>query len=209
LLIGGFNSTVNLVPKVGENVLRKIRGQDPAVPVVNHEIKFNFESGMLVKVGIATQEPFIIDVFKNSNSSLTSSQPEIKVNEKIARRDLEENKSIKSKEIIKLHTETTAQNDHGEFSIIVKTYADTASLKINGEEQGSIADGDYSIKRVARVGQVTQFTITAVDVYGNSDTKIITVTRQAAPVTDTAIALKPEVIKRAPTRDAVAIIIAI
>jgi len=179
------------------------------VPVVNHEIKFNYESGMLVKVGIATQEPFIIDVFKNSNLSLSSSKLEIKVNEKIAHRDLEENKSIKSKEIIKLHTETTAQNDHGEFSIIVKTYADTASLKINGEEQGSIADGNYSIKRVARVGQVTQFTITAVDVYGNSDTKIITVTRQAAPVPDTAIALKPEVIKRAPTRDAVAIIIAI
>jgi hypothetical protein len=103
----------------------------------------------------------------------------------------------------------TAPDANGGFNITIQTNTDTASLKINGEEQGGRADGNYSIKRVARVGQDTQFTITAVDVYGNSDTKTITVTRQAAPAADTSIALKPEAIKRASTRDAVAIIIGI
>jgi len=110
---------------------------------------------------------------------------------------------------IDLKASISQPDANGAFTINIQTNADTASLKINGEEQGGRADGNYSIKRVARVGQDTQFTITAVDVYGNSDTKTITVTRQAAPATDTAIALKPEAIKRAPARDAVAIIIGI
>lgn len=110
---------------------------------------------------------------------------------------------------LNIRVNNTQPKEDGVISILVQTNADTASLKINGEEQGGRADGNYSIKRVARVGQDTQFTITAVDVYGNSDTKTITVTRQAAPAADTSIALKPEAIKRAPARDAVAIIIGI
>ncbi len=104
---------------------------------------------------------------------------------------------------------STVPDVNGVVIIMVRTNSDTASLKINGEEQGGKPDGNYSIKRVARVGQDTQFTITAVDVYGNSDSKTITVTRQPAPTPDTPIALKPEAIKRAPARDAVAIIIGI
>jgi hypothetical protein len=104
------------------------------------------------------------------------------------------------------HTQPTAD---GSFAISVQTNVDTASLKINGEEQGGRADGKYSMKRVARVGQDTQFTITTVDIYGNSATKTITVARQAESATETPIALKPEAIKRAPSRDAVAIIIGI
>ncbi len=104
------------------------------------------------------------------------------------------------------HTQPAAD---GITTITVQTNADTASLLINGEEQGGKVDGNYTIKRVARVGQDTQFKITAVDVFGNSDTKIITVARQYAPAADTFISLKPEVIKKAPARDAVAIIIGI
>ncbi len=110
---------------------------------------------------------------------------------------------------VNLQVTNTQPSADGSFAISVQTNADTASLKINGEEQGGRADGKYSIKKVARIGQDTQFTITAVDINGNSDTKTITVTRQAAPAADTSIALKPEAIKRAPARDAVAIIIGI
>lgn len=128
---------------------------------------------------------------------------------------LEEDKRHRDREQLRdsqrfsLSVANTLPTHDGIIRISIQTNNDTASLKINGEEQGGRADGNYSIKRVARVGQDTQFTITAVDVYGNSDTKTITVTRQAAPVADTAIALKPEAIKRAPARDAVAIIIGI
>ncbi len=104
---------------------------------------------------------------------------------------------------------STQPDPDGLIVITVHANADTSSLKINGEEQGGRADGNYSIKKVARVGQDTQFTITAVDINGNTDSKTITVARQAAQASDTSIALKPEAIKRVPTRDAVAIIIGI
>jgi hypothetical protein len=98
----------------------------------------------------------------------------------------------------------------GSITINVQTNADTASLIINGEEQGGSSDGNYVIKKVARVGQDTQFKITATDINGNFDTKTITVRRQAAAASSTQItALKPETINRSKTRDALAIIIGI
>lgn len=126
----------------------------------------------------------------------------------LAKRQIVRN-DTNSSEKLSMTISTTTPNSEGILTIAIQTNADTASLKINGEEQGGRADGNYSIKKVARVGQDTQFTITAVDINGNSDTKTITVTRQAAPAADTSIALKPEAIKRAPARDAVAIIIGI
>ncbi len=108
-----------------------------------------------------------------------------------------------------LSVSSTQPDPNGLIVITVQTNADTSSLKINGEEQGGRADGNYIIEKVARVGQDTQFSITAVDINGNSDTKTITVSRLAASAADTSIALKPEAIKRAPARDAVAIIIGI
>jgi hypothetical protein len=129
------------------------------------------------------------------------------------RRRLEEDKRQREQQRqslrLRLYVSNSQPSSDGSFNITIQTNADTASLKINGEEQGGRADGNYSIKKVARVGQDTQFTITAVDINGNSDTKTITVTRQAAPAADTSVALKPEAIKRAPVRDAVAIIIGI
>ncbi len=110
---------------------------------------------------------------------------------------------------VSLVVNTSEPTSDGIINIYIQTNADTASLKINGEEQGGKVDGNYSIKRVARVGQDTQFTITAVDIHNNSDSKTITVNRQAAPVADDSTLLKPETIKRASARDAVAIIIGI
>ena len=122
------------------------------------------------------------------------------------RRQREKQKRSQGVNLAVSHTQPTPD---GILTITIHTNADTASLKINGEEQGGRADGTYIIKKVARVGQDTQFTITAVDINGSSDSKTITVSRLAASAADTSIALKPEAIKRAPTRDAVAIIIGI
>jgi hypothetical protein len=105
-------------------------------------------------------------------------------------------------------TASPLTND-GEYTISIQTNADTASLKINGEEIGGKADGSYTINRIARAGQDTKLDIIAKDVYGNSDTKTITVSR---PVVESKViyaALNPVQIKSQPNRDAVAIIIGI
>jgi hypothetical protein len=110
---------------------------------------------------------------------------------------------------INLQVTNTEPNSDGGFFINIQTGTDTASLKINGEEQGGKQDGNYVIKKVARVGQDTHFTITAVDINGYSDSKTITLYRQLMPSGEIVMALKPESIKRATPRDAVAIIIGI
>ncbi len=123
------------------------------------------------------------------------------------KRQREQQRQVQRINIQASHTQPAAD---GSTTITVQTNADTASLLINGEEQGGKVDGKYTIKKVARVGQDTQFKITATDINGNSDTKIITVTRQAVPSSTTQVAtLKPETINRSQPRDAVAIIIGI
>lgn len=111
---------------------------------------------------------------------------------------------------LSLQTSTTNPDVNGNVTITIRTNTDTSSLKVNGDEQGGRPDGNYTIKRVARVGQDTQFTITAVDIIGNTDSTTITVSRQAvSPSINLTVSLKPESIKRAASRDAVAIIIGI
>jgi uncharacterized caspase-like protein len=101
------------------------------------------------------------------------------------------------------------QNEQGEISIEINTNADTASLKINGEDQGGRADVKYLIKKIARAGQETMFTIVATDINGNTDTKTITVNRPVAESKPLVAALNPAQVKKQPERDAVAIIIGI
>ena len=124
----------------------------------------------------------------------------------------ERNRREQAKQTSKLSLQTTTTNPdaNGVVIISVRTNADTSSLKVNGEEQGGRPDGNYTIKRVARVGQDTQFNITAVDIIGNTDSTTITVARQAVSSSpNLSASLKPESIKRAPARDAAAIIIGI
>ena len=97
----------------------------------------------------------------------------------------------------------------GSFTINVQTNADTASLKINGNEEGGSQDGRYAIKLIARAGQPTTFNITATDVYGNTDTKSITVSRQVVESKVIYAALNPTKVKKQPERDAVAVVIGI
>lgn len=110
---------------------------------------------------------------------------------------------------INLQVNNSQPNAEGDVTFNIKTNADTASLKVNGEEQGGRADGNYTLKRVARAGQETRFEIYAKDVYGNADTKTITVSRTVVESKVTYPELNPERIKRQPERDAVAIIIGI
>ncbi len=153
----------------------------------------------------------------NNNSSNNTDRTDIIRNRpQLAdeRRRLEEEKrqreQARTSQKINLQVTHTQPAADGNFTINVQTNSDTASLQINGEEQGGRADGNYVIKKVARVGQDTQFKITATDINGNSDTKMITVTRQAASTPSAPIAaLKPETINRSQPRDAVAIIIGI
>ena len=98
---------------------------------------------------------------------------------------------------------------NGDFSITIQTGADTASLKIDGEEVGGKRDGNYVIKRVARVGEQNSYSITARDVFGNTDSATVTVARQVADSRPVIPRLNPANVKVQQSRDSVAIIIGI
>ena len=110
---------------------------------------------------------------------------------------------------ITISATATQPDANGVVTINIQTNTDTSSLKINGEELGGKADGLYSVKKVARVGQDTKFTIAGIDVNGNTDTKTITVSRTIVESKVTYQQLNPDRIKRQPERDAVAVIIGI
>jgi hypothetical protein len=129
------------------------------------------------------------------------------------RRRLEEDKRQREQkrqsQRVNLQVTHTQPATDGSFTINLQTGTDTASLQVNGEEQGGRADGNYVIKKVARAGQETKFTITATDINGNSDTKTITVSRAIVESKPLVAALNPSQVKKQPERDAVAIIIGI
>jgi len=110
---------------------------------------------------------------------------------------------------LNLTVSNTQPATDGSFTINVQTNADTASLLINGEEQGGRINGDYIVKKVARAGQETKFTIIATDINGNTDTKTITVSRQVVESKVSYAALNPTKVKKQPNRDAVAVVIGI
>jgi hypothetical protein len=141
----------------------------------------------------------------------------LKVKSKIDVSNIE--KFIKEKEIdnlyakaklINLKVTNTQANAEGDFVISIQTGTDTASLKINGEELGGRADGNYTVKKVARAGQETKFVIIAKDTNGNTDSKTIVVVRQVAESSQIKYSeLNPALVKTQPSKDAVAIIIGI
>jgi hypothetical protein len=129
------------------------------------------------------------------------------------RRRLEEEKrqreQARSSQRINLQVTHSQPNADGSFFIEIKTNADTSSLQIDGKEEGGKADGSYVIKRMARAGQESSFRIVATDVYGNTDTKTINVSRAIVESKTTYAALNPGQVKQQTTRDAVAVIIGI
>jgi hypothetical protein len=111
---------------------------------------------------------------------------------------------------INLQVTNTNASTEGDFLIYIQTGTDTASLKINDEEQGGRIDGTYTIRKVARAGQETKFTIIAKDINGNTETKTIAVNRQVKASSQIKYPeLNPALVKSQPARDAVAIIIGI
>ena len=110
---------------------------------------------------------------------------------------------------ISIKSSTTQPDANGDFIITIQTGADTASLKIDGEEVGGKRDGNYVIKRVARVGEQNSYVITARDVFGNTDSATINVVRQVADSRPLIPRLNPANVKVQQSRDAVAIIIGI
>ena len=97
----------------------------------------------------------------------------------------------------------------GEVTLTIRTNTDTSSLKLNGDELGGKADGVYTAKRLARAGQETKFTVVARDLYGNTDTKVLTVSRPLSEAKETFAQLNAANLRPQAKRDAVAIIIGI
>jgi len=125
---------------------------------------------------------------------------------------IEKTKKLEKKDVLKnfnLKITHTKPSDDGVFEMIITTNSDTASLLINGNEQGASKDGRYSIKRVARAGQVSSFEIVASDVYGNKAADTIRVFRQVVESVAAYLPLRPADVKKQPQLDAVAIIIGI
>jgi hypothetical protein len=123
--------------------------------------------------------------------------------------DKRQREQPKSKQRVSLQVTNTTPDSDGSYTIFIRTNADTASLKVNGEELGGREDGRYSVKKFARVGGDTQFNIVATDINGNTDTKTITVSRPITESKPVTAALNPAQVKKQPERDAVAIIIGI
>ncbi len=111
---------------------------------------------------------------------------------------------------LNLKVSNSQPNSEGEFEINIQTNTDTASLTVNGEEAGGREDGSYTVKKVARVGQETKFTIVAKDTNGNTDSKTISVIRKVTESTKVKYSeLNPAILTPLAKKDAVAIIIGI
>jgi hypothetical protein len=110
---------------------------------------------------------------------------------------------------IRMQVSNTLPSEDGSFDIHIQTNADTASLKVNGKEYGSNHAGRYEIRLLAKASTTTTVTIVARDIYGNTDTKSITVSRQVIESKAIYAVLNPTKIKKYPERDAVAVVIGI
>ena len=107
-----------------------------------------------------------------------------------------------------LSVSASVPDENGIFSLRITTGTDTASLRINGDEVGGRADGSYSVTRFAGVG-VNQFEIVAIDRYGTTQRRSVSVARKAADSTVKFANLNPLTVRPRAPRDAVAILIGI
>jgi hypothetical protein len=106
-------------------------------------------------------------------------------------------------------TASASQPDaNGVVTLAITTNSDTASLRVNGDEVGSRADGRYSVQRFAQIGN-NNFEVIATDRFGNTQRKTISVSRLAADNTVRFASLNPIAVRPRPANNAVAIIIGI
>ncbi len=123
--------------------------------------------------------------------------------------DKRQREQARSSSRISIQASITEPDANGVVTIFVQSNVGTASLRINGEEQGGDVTGKYTIKKIAMVGQKTSYTIIATDSNGNLDTKTLAVTRKVSESTAVFAQLNSTNIKEHAKRDAVAIIIGI
>jgi hypothetical protein len=97
---------------------------------------------------------------------------------------------------------------NGVITLSITTNGDTASLKVNGDEEGSSANGRYSVRRFAQIGE-TQFEVIATDRFGNTKKQKVSVFRDAVASTVKFPPLNPSNVRARPATNAVAIIIGI
>jgi LysM repeat protein len=152
------------------------------------------------------------DVLKSGNNERPQleqdRQPKLE-ERRVLDTEKQQREESKSSQRLNLQVSNTSPDNEGEFTINIKTNTDTASLKINGMEQNGKADGNYSVKLVARAGQTSTFTVIAKDIFGNIDSKTLSVSRAIADSSNKYVALNPALIKSRASSDAVAIIIGI
>jgi len=149
------------------------------------------------------------DVGKNEKPIDSKNIKNEKSDRSVSIKNVQSDKNNSSQGRLQLRVSTTAPTIYGDYTIFVETGTDTASVMINGEELGGRADGRYTINRIARAGQDTNLEVTATDVYGNTESKTITVNRSVVESKVDYAALNPAQVRRQPDRDAVAIIIGI
>ncbi len=159
------------------------------------------------KVTLPNQNNSVVD--NTDRSDINRERQQLAEERKRLEDEKRQRQQAGSSQRINLQVNHTQPNSDGLFFIDIKTNADTASLLIDGKEEGGKSDGNYTLKRIARAGQSSSFKIVATDVYGNTDTKIISVTRVISESKVSYADLNPTNIKRGSDRDAVAIIIGI
>ncbi len=109
---------------------------------------------------------------------------------------------------LSLSASASQPSPDGVVTLIITTNNATASLKINGDEEGGRDDGRYSVRKFAQVGE-SKFEVVAVDRSGNTQRQTVSVLRQPADNVARFSALNPVSLKARPPRNAVAIIIGI
>jgi hypothetical protein len=116
---------------------------------------------------------------ENERKAAQLEQERVRLAQERERLDADKLQREKAKQTASIAIQASASQPDafGEVTLTIRTNADTSSLKLNGDELGGKADGVYTAKRVARAGQETKFTVVARDLYGNTDSKVVTVSR--------------------------------
>jgi hypothetical protein len=142
-------------------------------------------------------------------SDIGSSAKTKEKNSKLPRKEVAQQAHSEISIVSDMQVSYTQPDVEGDFVITINANRDTASLKINNDELGGRSDGKYVVKKIARAGQNTIFSIVARDINGNTLEKTITVNRPVVVSKASVAPLNPAQIKRQTDRDAVAIIIGI
>ena len=150
-----------------------------------------------------------IEELEKEKKELQEKKRQVEADQFVNEKNKKEREQAKYNKSLFLQIDASNPNQSGEIEIDIRTNADTASLKINGIEEGGRQNGIYKVKRFARVGQESTFIIDAIDVYGNRDSKTITAKRQISESNLIALELNPLQVAKQPFKDSVAIIIGI